>query len=309
MNKCIFFIGIFFSGCSMLSFADGSVTYGYDQSNNLIYAKKDGRENVLKFNEDYTGNPSYLFDFFSGSPAIVVDSRSLHDSTVYATLKYDGNKFLIDCLYLNVKNKKNGILVKEGVCNLDMSPVEGYADFIEKKVSKTKYDMDSIDTNLILNGKKSYLPIVIYNSKDELVYQFYGDKQALLDDNYSVIYLSENGRCKVFVNSPWIIYNKNDSGRVEIMSEEISDGKIELIKSVPNIEDSNKCSVYPAISVIKPKSYFYDSSFEIKKSYLVKGDKVNLLSISADGKWCNARYINIKNIASDHIMLCADLSI
>ncbi len=24
----------------MLSFADGSVTYGYDQSNNLIYAKK-----------------------------------------------------------------------------------------------------------------------------------------------------------------------------------------------------------------------------------------------------------------------------
>ncbi|WP_407301004.1 hypothetical protein [Klebsiella quasipneumoniae] len=48
----------------MLSFADGSVTYGYDQSNNLIYAKKDGRENVLKFNEDYTGNPSYLFDFF-----------------------------------------------------------------------------------------------------------------------------------------------------------------------------------------------------------------------------------------------------
>ncbi|WP_407261721.1 hypothetical protein [Klebsiella quasipneumoniae] len=98
----------------MLSFADGSVTYGYDQSNNLIYAKKDGRENVLKFNEDYTGNPSYLFDFFSGSPAIVVDSRSLHDSTVYATLKYDGNKFLIDCLYLNVKNKKNGILVKRG---------------------------------------------------------------------------------------------------------------------------------------------------------------------------------------------------
>ncbi|HDK6221888.1 TPA: hypothetical protein M2P66_002012 [Klebsiella quasipneumoniae] len=309
MNKCIFFIGVFFSGCPMLSFADGSVTYGYDQSNNLIYAKKDGRENVLKFNEDYTGNPSYLFDFFSGSPAIVVDSRSLHDSTVYATLKYDGSKFLIDCLYLNVKNKKNGILVKEGECKLDMSPVEGYADFIEKKVGKTKYDMDSIDTNLILNGKKSYLPIVIYNSKDELVYQFYGNKQALLDDNYSVISLSENGRCKVFVNSPWIIYNKNDSGRVEIMSEKISDGKIELIKSVPNIEDSNKCSVYPAISVIKPKSYFYDSSFKIKKSYLVKGDKVNLLSISADGKWCNARYINIKNIASDNIMLCADLSI
>ena len=42
----------------MLSFADGSINYGYDKSNHLIYAKKDGKEDVLKFIEDYTGNPS-----------------------------------------------------------------------------------------------------------------------------------------------------------------------------------------------------------------------------------------------------------
>jgi hypothetical protein len=64
MNKYIFLLVFFLSGCSMLSFADGSINYGYDKSNNLIYAKKDGKEDVLKFIEDYTGNPSYSFDFF-----------------------------------------------------------------------------------------------------------------------------------------------------------------------------------------------------------------------------------------------------
>lgn len=293
----------------MLSFADGSINYGYDKSNHLIYAKKDGKEDVLKFIEDYTGNPSYSFDFFSGSPAIIADSRSLHDSTVYATLKYNDNKFIIDCLYLNVKSKKNGVLVKKGFCSLDMSPAKNYADFIEEKVGKTEDDMDSIDTGLILSGKKNYLPIVIYNSKNKMIYQLYRNKQALLDDDYSVFTLGSDGECDVFVNSPWVVYNNKELEGVEIMSERISDGKIALNKLLPHKVDSNECSSYPAINVIKLKSYFYDSSYKIKKSYLVKGDKVNLLSISADGKWCKVSYINIKNISTNNIMLCADLSI
>jgi hypothetical protein len=44
MNKYIFLLVFFLSGCSMLSFADGSINYGYDKSNNLIYAKKDGKK-------------------------------------------------------------------------------------------------------------------------------------------------------------------------------------------------------------------------------------------------------------------------
>jgi hypothetical protein len=40
------------------------------------------------------------------------------------------------------------------------------------------------------------------------------------------------------------------------MSERISDGKIALNKLVPNKVDSNECSLYPAINVIKLKSIF-----------------------------------------------------
>lgn len=55
------------------------------------------------------------------------------------------------------------------------------------------------------------------------------------------------------------------------------------------------------------KSYFYDSSYKPKNSYLIKGDKINLLSISGNQKWCKVRYINIKNKSIDDVMLCSDL--
>ncbi|MCP3435521.1 hypothetical protein NLM65_07595 [Klebsiella variicola] len=309
MNKYILPLVLILNGYSMFGFADDSVNYEYDKSNNIIYAQKDGKKGMLKFNEDYTGNPSYSFVFFSDSPAIIADSRSLHDSTVYATLKYSGNKFTIDCLYSNIKSKKNGVLIKEGVCGLDMAPAERYADFIEEKVGEVEGDMDSIDTSLILSGKVNYLPIIIYNDKDKLIYKLYNDKQALLDDDYSILSLNSGGKCEVFENSPWVIYNNKEFKGVEIMNERSSDGKIALNKSVSNKSDSNECSSYPPISVIQPKSYFYDSAYKVKKSYLIKGDKVNLLSVSADGKWCKTRYFNIKSKAVDNIISCADLSI
>lgn len=308
MKKHICLLTLTLSGYSMIGFADDSISYGYDKANHIIYAQKNGRKETLKFIEDYIGNPSYSFDFFSGIPAIIVDSRSLHDSTVYATLVYN-NKFVIDCLYLNIKSKKNGVLVKEGVCELEKSPAEEYSYFIDENIRITEEDMDSIDTSLILNGKKNYLPIVLYNSPSQLIYKLYINKENFLNDDYSILSINDKGKCEIFSNSPWLIFSDKNSGRVEIMDEKNPGGKLELNKAVPEEFDDNKCSTYPAISVTRPKSYFYDSLHKVKKSYLVKGDKVNLLSVSADGKWCKARYINKKNKSTESIMLCSDLSI
>lgn len=291
------------------SFAQDEVIYGYDKSSHEIYAQRGNEKGVLKFEEDYSGNPSYSFDFFSGAPAIFADARSLHDSTVYATLSYDNNKFIIDCLYSNIKSKKNGVLVKEGVCGLDGASPEKYSDYIDQKVGAIEDDMDSTDTSLILNGKVSYLPIVIFNSKDKLLYKLYNNRQSLLDDNYSILSLTSNGDCETFANSPWVIYGAKAPGHFEIMSETISNGRVELRKAIPNKSDANACSLSPAISARNSKNYFYDSTYNVKKSYLIKGDKVNLLSVSADSKWCKVRYINNKNKSIDNNMLCSDLNI
>lgn len=295
------------SGCSTASFADEPITYGYDKVNNVIYAQKNDEKGMLNFAEDYTGNPSYLFGFFSNAPAIIADSRSLHDSTVYATLRYSNNKFLIDCLYSNIKSKKNGILVKEGTCYLDKSPAEKYTNFIDEEVEKTGSDMDAFDTNLILNDKIKYLSIVIYNSVDKLIYKFYANKQALLDDKYSIVIANKKGKCETFVNSPWVIFNR-ESAKVEVMDEKNSNGKLVLIKATPIKSGKNECSSYQTINVVSARSYFYDSVYKVKKTYLIKGDEVNLLSVSDDGKWCKVRYINNKNKSMDNNMLCSDLN-
>jgi hypothetical protein len=296
-------------GSSTAGFTKEVVKYGYDKSAHEIYALVGNEKRTLSFEEDYTGNPSYSFDFFSGVPAIIMDSQSLHDSTVYATLNYDNNNFHIDCLYYNIKSKKNGVLTKEGKCGLNIPSPENYVDYIDQKVSDTENNMDSTDTSLLLKGKMSYLPIVVYKSKDTLLYKLYNNKQSMLDDKYSVISMDNNGNCDAYTNNPWLVFNIQTPQQVEIMSEKIVNGKIELTKATPTASDTNECILHPAIGVKSAKAYFYDDSYSAKKSYLIKNDKINLLSVSGDGKWCKARYISNKNSAHDNNMLCSDLSI
>jgi len=294
---------------SIATFAQSSVVYGYDKSSREIYAENNDKKEELKFEEDYTGNPSYSFDFFSGAPSIIADGRSLHDTTTYATLKYNGEQFIIDCLYLDIKSKMNGVLVKEGFCGLNIPTPEKYSYHIDNKVDEIERDMDLIDTNLILSGRMNYLPIVIYNSKDGLLYKVYDNKQSLLADDYSILSIAKNGECKVFPHSPWVIYNYQYPNQVSIMAEKITDGRIELYTSLPQKMNVNQCLLYSAISIKPPRAYFYDSSYKVKKSYLIENDKVNLLLVSKDNKWCKVRYINNKNKPIDGNMLCSDLNI
>ncbi|NCH70815.1 hypothetical protein [Cronobacter dublinensis] len=299
---------VLLSGFPAYGMADGVVKYVYDKDSGQIYVKDKEKKKTLKFNEDYTGNPSYLFSYFSSAPAIISDGRSLHDFTVYATLKYSNNEFLIDCLYANVKSKLNGILVKEGVCDLGISQPEQYSSLINEKVNSIEGDMDTIDTSLILQGNKVFLPIIIYNSKSKLMYKLYENKDALLNDDYSIIALNSDGTCDVYQDSPWFIYYGSDVKHNEIMNEDNKGGVLKLKKMMPNELGSKKCSDFPLTSVKQPKAYFYDSLYKVKKSYLIKGDKVNILKISDDGKWCKIKYFSEKNKFTYGTLQCADLN-
>lgn len=299
---------VLLSGFPAYCLADGVVKYGYDRDSGQIYVKDKEKKKTLKFNEDYTGNPSYLFSYFSSAPAIISDGRSLHDFTVYATLKYSNNEFLIDCLYANVKSKLNGILVKEGVCDLGISQSDQYSSLINEKVNSIEGDMDTIDTSLILQGNKRFLPIIIYNSKSKLMYKLYESKEALLNDDYSIIALNSDGTCNVYQDSPWFIFYGGDVTHDEVMNEDNTGGVFKLKKMMPNELGSKKCSDFPLTSVKQPKAYFYDSLYKVKKSYLIKGDKVNLLKISDDGKWCKIKYFSEKNKFTYGTLQCADLN-
>ncbi|WP_252145880.1 hypothetical protein [Yokenella regensburgei] len=294
---------------SIVGGAEESVNFGYDKPKREIYAESGGKKSVLGFEEDYTGNPTYAFDFFSNSPAIISDGQSLHDYTVYVTLNHSEGKFSIDCLYYNIKSKRNGLLVKEGRCGLNASSAEKYSDYIDKKVNEVENDMDATDTSFILDGKVSYLAIVLFKSKEQILYKLYNNKNNLLDDKYSILNLTSKGECNVFPGNPWIVYNDRERQQVDIMDESVVNGRVELSKAVPEKSSINQCAIYPTYVVKKSKSYFYDSSYKIKNSYLIKGDSVSLLAMDGVGKWCKVRYFNNKNTSVDNIMLCTDLKL
>lgn len=308
MRRCICVLMFLLISFSFFCMADNLIDYGYDKVTSEIYAKSESEKGVMRFVEDLTGNPSYSFVFFSKAPAILADGRSLHDFTIYTTLKYTDNKFIIDCIYSNIKSKKNGLLIKKGECGLAIAQAEKYSDVINDRIDELENDMDSIDTSLILNGKRKYLSVILYHSNSKLIFKLYDSKKSLLIDNYSIVSLNRRGVCEVYANSPWVVYGKVGSAQIEIMEEVNFNGSVILNKAMPDDYQSNKCSTYPVTSVKQLKSYFYSPSHKARKSYLIKGDKVNLLKISDDDKWCEVEYFSEGNKSIRRTIHCEDLT-
>lgn len=307
MNMCIFFLAIFISVVPTVSWTAENVLFGYDKSNNQIYAKNGNEKSTLNFEEDYTGNPAYAFGFFHGFPAIVADGRSLHDSTTYAVLGYREGKFSIDCLYYRVKSKQNGLFIKEGVCGLNENEVGNYQHVIDKKINGVENYMDSVDTSLLLTGKVKYLSIIIYRNEGKVFYKVYTDKKSLLDDKYYILSKNDSGLCEVYGNNPWVVYSADAVDEILVLKD--SGEKERLIQATSSANLVGICSSYPAISVKVPKAFLYDSNKNVKKAYLVKGDDLNIRSVSEDGKWCQIKYTNKQNKSIDSTIQCQDLAV
>jgi len=129
----------------------------------------------------------------------------------------------------------------------------------------------------------------------------------LLDDKYSIVSMNNSGLCKVYEKNPWVVYGNTSLGGVQILKD--SGEKERLIPATPSANSSGMCSSYPAINVKVPKAFLYDSKKNVKKSYLVKGDNLNIRSVSDDGEWCQIKYINNKNKSIESTLQCQDLAI
>lgn len=222
--------------------ATANVVYGYDKSNHQIFAKDGNEITTFNFKEDYAGNPVYAFDFFHGLPAIIADSRSLHDWTTYATLGFRDKKFYIDCLYYKLKSKQNGVFTKEANCGLNESNVANYHDIIDEKINDIESEIDSVDTSLLLSGEVEYISIETYKDKKQTIYKVYTDKKSFLDNTYLIASISAGGLCEVYENNPWIVYVSDVMSRVLFFKDD--NGMESLIPAVPSLNSSWICSSY-----------------------------------------------------------------
>lgn len=293
--------------------AEAQIKYAYNSQENKILAHQSGSDTFLEFYERNEGNSSYYFDFFGEKPAIVHDNDSLNSYSSYSILDYKDNNFRVDCIYVEAKSNQNGINSKQGLCGLNIK-IDRKENLAPEKFDNVANDMvsrnNSIDTSYFITGKVKYLPIIIFRNHDKYIYKVYKSEQDLIDGKGIVFSCKNNfSDCDSYNERTWIVISKTNPNKVEFKEiSKSSNGT--FLTDVKPITSFNKASLtMPPFEIASGKAYFYDATFNKKRSYLIKGDKVTLLSMDNNKKWCKINYLSEENKNIDATISCFDMSI
>lgn len=285
ITKNSVFIAGFFTCSASVVFAvadTGSKIY-YDKNSQQI--KSDNDRSFLKFEEQDEGNTSYYFDYFGGKPSVVHDSNSLDSYSVFSVIERDNINFRINCIYAEFKSGKNGIVSKEGFCGLDKkiynkSSISGGEgdDFINGIIDHN----NKIQTSHFMSGKVKYLPIILFQNEKRYAYKLYESKSDLKNGNYKIIFCENNSdTCELYGSDTWVVIRNAPNPSIDFDFLSSLNGK-------PAFEKANATKVDLVVGgnspfeVKSPKAYFQSSTGKKVKSYLVKGDKINLLNLGED---------------------------
>ncbi|HCM1917597.1 TPA: hypothetical protein N3A33_003580 [Salmonella enterica subsp. salamae serovar 28:r:e,n,z15] len=95
------------------------------------------------------------------------------------------------------------MLVKKGICSLNRIIPVNYTAYIEGLIANIENNIDSLDASSLSNGRIKYLTVVINNN--DLVYNFYENKDAFLNDEFSIFVVKNNVNCETYTGNPWVI--------------------------------------------------------------------------------------------------------
>ena len=288
--------------------ADEAPGLSYDKNSQTIKSS-DGASSI-KFEERDEGNSSYYFDYFGGLPSIVHDSDSLDSYSAYSIIGYGQHEPSIECIYVDFKSGNNGVMSKEGRCGLDLKGNESHSfsgDEGDTIVNNIIGKINDINTAYLIKGKVNYLPIMMFQNKEQFVYKLYETSESLNGGSYKIISCGNNNSgCNVYSNKAWVVINNTDGVSVKFEELKKINGHPVVDKAVPD-EVNTVMKNHLPFNVKSLKAYLHSSSGEKLKSYLVQGDKVTLLNINS-GK-CSIRYINSKNKSLDGNIACSDLNL
>lgn len=216
--------------------------------------------------------------------------------------------FYIDCVYVHIKSNQNGINSKEGVCGLNIKApdnIDVLLEHIGELTESIVNRINMVDTSFFLNGKVKYLPVVIFQSQEQYVYKLYKTKEEFLKGKYDLISCKiDQGSCELYENETWFVRLRSEILFQVITKQNDKEYFGEARgKTTYRIRELPK----PPFCISAGKAYFYDLNFNKMKSYLVKNDKITLLSMDEARKWCSVNYINNKEETIKGNMLCKDL--
>lgn len=300
---------VFFSLLSVCCNANAAIKYTYDESKSEIKANVDGDIKTIHFSEFSKSNFSGSFKFVGESPAIVYDNNSMMNYSTLVILKYKVNRFVIDCISLDVRSGYNGVYAKEGVCGLDKSvfgDFSKYEDYIYSIVNQYLDRINLIDTTYYRENWVNKLPIILVRNKEHYIYKFYASVDDLLNGKYIIRECFGSEPCKDYKQQPWIITDSVNTVKVTLLDEQIVNNLYSLIPAVASAAMDN--SKFTPFTIGADRAYFYSDDYQKRKAYLIKDDKVNLVSMTDDKAWCRVQYFNESNKSTVGNVRCEDLN-
>lgn len=294
-------------------FAQGDSQFYYDKNKMEIIYKSLEITRSIKFTERDEGNSSYFFDFFGERAAIVHDSSSLDSYSSYSTLKVMNGDFYNDCIYLEYKSGTNGVFSRQGVCDInervgtDAVKVESISGEIINSLADKS---NSIQTAYLMSGEVKYLPLLIFRSDENYIFQLYKSREDLVNGVYQIFSCRESDMlCDVYNKNTWVVFSKKNNKYVTLKYLDRINGKDILLKPNPESKINMSAFQFQPFKVTSAKAYLFTSELKQINSYLIKNDMINIISVSDGKKWCAIRYINKNNVSIDSNVKCADLSI
>lgn len=289
--------------------ADISTKLSYSKSEQKI--KSNDKNSFLYFKERDEGNASYFFEYFGVHPSIVHDNNSLDTYSTYLVMEKTQDGFGANCLYADLKSGSNGIMAKSGRCGLGLKfknkttlTGEEGDEFVNNIIDSN----NKINTSYFINGKVKYLPIMIFKNKEKYVYQLYKDKYALENGQYEIISCKTDSiTCDVYDNKTWVVVTNSPVPVVNFLVINNLDKHSFFDKAIPSAIAIKKTIDAP-FEIKSLKAFLRSPTGAKLNSYLVKGDKITLLTMN-DNNNCSIRYINKKNKILDSYICCSDLNL
>ncbi|MGE1155489.1 MULTISPECIES: hypothetical protein [Pseudomonas] len=130
-----------------------------DKTNSLNITWPGGSKSVAHIVGTEGENTRALIDFNGGKALFYENLASRSAFRTYFTLVRQGREILIDCIYSDVRNDQNGVLINKAVCGLKKPLVEDYEDLAYTFTDEWKKTADAVVIDPLLSNPVSILNV------------------------------------------------------------------------------------------------------------------------------------------------------
>lgn len=172
---------------------------------NSIYLKSDTAtikfDNVVGMN----GNSYRELITINNKPSIYAGN----DFDTYYTLKASKNDIIIDCLYAELRNHDNGLLITNAICGLNAILNSDYEDLSYTYTDKWQAERSKVKTENLAHKDES-LDFVVANIEGIEVHNFYKNIESWKNSTPST-YIKHQSKCHI-INSKktFVVYEHEE---------------------------------------------------------------------------------------------------